>query len=409
MTPDSLPRADSPLAGASSRRTPLLVTGLGLVAVLAGIGLLARGSGDEAQQGGEAAQSSSSASQKQGVSNHGGVGGPSGQNVPGAEAEAAPKRFESTICWRELDRFNEAVTVDNFREWAAPLLASRDPLVRDYLKERLMELIGNDAAHASKVLGWARDAQGHEFKMLLSALRDSEAAQLPQVAAQLMDAGLDTTLETERRAGILSALDTQPRFEPAALDRLANFARDPASGEAGWAATRTIARVMKKDFKQNGDASPYLSRLLTIGSESPDEQIRYLAQSMPMHAAPVLDEEATERFAKILATEGNENGRDAAAHNLSLSRDKAKVLELFTRTFETDTSVCVRWALFRFSARVAGKDALPVMANMAVIDPRFQKDYHIFEQLYASGTLDFVRVWNSLPDQDPYGCLDGHK
>jgi hypothetical protein len=127
-----------------------------------------------------------------------------------------------------------------------------------------------------------------------------------------------------------------------------------------------------------------------------------------MHSAPVLDAETTARYAKLLTTEGNESGRDAAAHNLSLSDDKQKVLKLFEETFATDPSVCARWALFRFSARVAGKDALPVMANMALLDPRFQRDYQIFEQLYASGTLDFVRVWNSLPDQDPHDCMDRH-
>jgi len=407
MTPESPPRSESPRTGASSQRTPWIVAGLVLLAVLAGVGLISRGAGDEASRA-EAAKAATSVGQKQGTSHSGGGGAASGKNAPGAEAEAAPRRFDSTICWRELERFNEAVTIDTFREWATPLLASRDPLVRDYLKERLTELIGNDAAHASRVLGWAREAKGAEFKMLLSALRDSEAAQLPQVATRMMDAGLDTTLEPERRAGVLSALDTQKHFEPAALDRLANFAKDPASGEAGWAATRTIARVMKKDFAQSGDVAPYMKRLLTVGSESPDEQIRYLAQSMPMHAAPLLAEEATERYAKILTTEGNEDGRDAAAHNLSLSKDKARVLQLFAQTFKTDQSVCVRWALFRFSARVAGKDALPVMAEMAVIDPRFQQNYHDFERIYASGTLDFVRVWNSLPNQDPYGCLDGH-
>ena len=408
MTPDSPSRADSAPTGGSSRRTLWMVAGLGLIAVVAVVGLLSGSSGDEASRA-EAARPPSPAGQKQGASHGGGSGGPSGKSTAGEEAEAAPRRFDSAICWKELERFNEAVTVGTFREWARPLLASRDPLVRDYLKERLTELIGNDAGHATQVLDWAREAQGAEFKVVLSALRDSEAVQQPQVAARMLDAGLDATLEPERRAGLLSALDTQKRFEPAALDRLATFAKDPASGEAGWAATRSIARVMKKDFSQRGDVAPYMSRLLTIGSESPDEQIRYLAQMMPMHAAPVLDAEATERYAKILTTEGNENGRDAAAHNLSLSQDKAKVLELFTQTFQTDPSVCVRWALFRFSARVAGKDALPVMANMAVIDPRFQNDYREFERLYASGTLDFVRVWNSLPNQDPYNCLDGHK
>ncbi len=166
---------------------------------------------------------------------------------------------------------------------------------------------------------------------------------------------------------------------------------------------------MKRDFKQGGDIAPYMDKLLTIGAESPDEQIRYLGQMMPMHAAPLLDADATERYAKLLTTEGNEDGRGAAAHNLSLSQDKEKVLELFSQSFVTEQSECVRWALFRFSARVAGKDALPVMANMAVVDPRFQPLYRDFERLYASGTLDFVRVWNSLPNQDPFNCLDRHE
>jgi hypothetical protein len=207
----------------------------------------------------------------------------------------------------------------------------------------------------------------------------------------------------------LSALDTQKRLKPAALDQLTAFANDPGSGEAGWAAARTIARVMKRDFKQSGDASAYMDKLLTIGLESPDEQIRYLGQMMPMHISPVLDAESTERYAKILATEGDPDGRGAAAHNLAVSEDKQKVLELFAKSFETEQSECVKWALFRFSARAAGTAALPVMANMAMLDLRFQPLYRDFEQIYASGTLDFVRVWNSLPNQDPFNCLDRHE
>jgi hypothetical protein len=367
--------------------------------------LLGRGSGDDAPQ----APDSAPVDARQDASRKGGSGGPSGP--PGAEAageQARAPRFAATVCWRELERFNEGVSIHNFREWAAPLLNSRDALVRDYLKERLTELIGNDAGHALEVLGWARDAEGKSFGLFLTAVRDSEAVHQPQVATRLMDLGLDDTLPTERRAGILSALDTQKRFEPAALDKLANFAKDAGSGEAGWAATRTIARVMKREFQRNADIAPYMDKLLSIGAESPDEQIRYLGQMMPMHAAPVLDAESTERFTKILTTEGNEDGRDAAAHNLSLSEDKGKVLDLFARQFQTEPSVCVRWALFRFSARTAGKAALPVMASMAAVDPRFQPQYQAFEQLYASGVVDFVRLWNSLPNQDPFHCLDRH-
>jgi hypothetical protein len=393
------------VASTPKKRPALLAAGLGLVGLLVGVALVGQGSGVEAAPASDAAPVDA----RRDASRKGGAGGPSSQ--VGAEAtgeQAKAPRFTATVCWQELERFNQGVTLLNFREWAAPLLSSRDALVRDYLKERLTELIGNDAGHALEVLSWSRDAQGKSFQLFLTAVRDSEAVHQPRVAARLTDMGLDSTIAPERRAGILSALDTQKRFEPATLERLAGFAKDPGSGEAGWAATRTIARVMKREFNQHGNIAPYMDKLLTIGVESPDEQIRYLGQMMPMHAAPVLDAESTERFTKILTTEGNEDGRDAAAHNLSLSEDKGKVLDLFAKQFPTEPSVCVRWALFRFSARTAGKAALPVMASMAALDPRFQPHYQAFEQLYASGVVDFVRVWNSLPNQDPFHCLDRH-
>jgi hypothetical protein len=312
-------------------------------------------------------------------------------------------------CWRELERFNEGVTLENFREWAAPLIASRDPLVREYLTERLQELIGNDAGRASEVLGWAREAAPDEFGVFTSALKLSEAVHLPQVARQLTDMSLDERIDIERRAGLLLALETQKRFEPAVIARIADFAKDPSSGEAGWIATRTLGKVMKQDLKQNGNAAPYLDKLLTIGTESPDEQIRYLALTMPMHSEPLLDTRSMERYAKVLTTEGSEQGRAAAAHNLSLSQDKAKVLDIYAKAFAAEQDLCVRWAIFRFTARAGGRDALPLMANMAITDPRFQSDYQNFERLYASGINDFVQLWLSLPTQDPHGCLhQGH-
>jgi hypothetical protein len=379
------------------------VAGLGLVGLIAGVGLVGRGSGEEPQAGAAAAKQKQGSSHKDGSAGHGGQAGAEAQ---GEQAKAP--QFAATVCWQDLERFNEGVTILNFREWAEPLLNSRDALVRDFLKDRLTELIGKDPNHALEVLSWARDAQGKSFGVFLMAVRDSEAVHQPQVAARLLDMGSDDTLTSERRAGMLSALDTQKRLAPAALDRLTTLANDHAHVEAGWAAARTIARVMKREFKQNEKISPYMDKLLTIGAASPDEQIRYLGQMMPMHAAPILDAAETERFSKILIGEGNEDGRDAAAHNLSLSQDKAKVLDLFAKTFVTEQSLCVRWALFRFSARTAGKAALPVMANMVVVDPRFQQIYQDFAQIYASGTLDFVRVYNSLPNQDPFNCLDRH-
>jgi hypothetical protein len=393
------------VTGTQGRRTPLVLAGLGAAVLLAGVALLVRGShgGEEAASGAATPSAhADGAAGRGGSSGHSGGGG-------APRAEEPPPRFESTICWQDIERFNESVTIGNFRQWAAPLLASKDPNVRNYLRERLTELIGNDPARATEVLGWSRDAGPREFNVLMMALRDSQAVHQPQVAARMLEQGMDLTLDGQRRAGILSALDTQKRLAPEMLGTLADFAKDPVSGEAGWAATRTIARVMKRDFNEKGNLAPYMDKLLTIGTDSPDEQIRYLALSMPMHATPVLDEQSSARYAKVLTTEGSPEGREAAAHNLSVSGgDKTRTLELFAQSFVSEQDVCVRWALFRFAARVAGKDALPTMANMAIVDPRFQPLYQTFERIYASGTLDFVRVWNSLPDQDPVGCLDRH-
>ncbi|WP_141323639.1 hypothetical protein [Myxococcus sp. AB025B] len=318
--------------------------------------------------------------------------------------EAAP-RYDATTCWRELERFNDGVSVETFREWAAPLLASRDPLVRMYLKERLTELIGGDASKAREVLEWTREAGPKEFKVFAMALKDSDAVHLPEVSRRILELGLDVELSPERRAGVLSALDTQKQLSPDALSKLSDFAKDPASGEAGWAAARTIARVMKNDYERTANAAPYLDSLLTIGTQSLDEHVRYMALSTPMETAPVLDAHATDGYAKVLTTEGSPDARGAAAHNLALSEDRTKVLDTFTRAFEPEQDVCVRWALFRFSARAAGQEALPVMAKMALIDPRFQPLYQDFERIYASGVVDFERVWNALADQDPLGCL----
>jgi hypothetical protein len=406
MTPDSVHRSASPVTGPQGRRVSLVLAGLGVVVLLAGVALLVRGSGGgETSPAGEAG----STAHARGPSGSGGGGGQGGQGVP--QEEAAPPRYEATTCWKDIERFNDAVTIGNFRDWAAPLLASRDPNVRNYLRERLTELIGNDAAKATEVMGWSRDAGPREFNVIMMALRDSEAVHQPQVAAKLLEHGMDITLDGQRRAGILSALDTQKKLEPGMLGTLADFAKDPVSGEAGWAAARTIGRVMKRDFNAKGNLAPYMDKLLTIGTESPDEQIRYLALSMPMHTTPVMDAATHERYAKVLTTEGSPEGREAAAHNLSVSTgdDRAKTLALFAQAFAVEPDVCARWAYFRFAARVSGREALPTMANMAIVDPRFQPLYQTFERIYASGTLDFVRVWNSLPDQDPFTCLDRHE
>ena len=386
-------------------RRVVIGVGAGVALLVALVGLLA-GQGHQAEAG-AAAEAARPPAGRSGSASQGSSAAAAA--APASQPAGRAPDFDPTVCWEDLERFDAGVTLETFRSWSAPLLASGDALVRDYLKDRLTELIGNDASRALEVLAWSQTVEGKAYGMYLRAVRDSQAVHRPEVSARLLELGLDAAIPAERRAGILSALDTQKRLPPQTLTRLTRFAKDPVSGEAGWAATRTIARVMKREHQQHADISPYLRDLLTIGAESPDEQIRYLGQMMPMHAAPLLDAEATARFEQILLSEGNEDGRDAAAHNLSLSSDKARVLALFASTFPREQSVCVRWALFRFSARTAGKRALPVMAQMAQLDPRFQAPYREFEHLYGIGNLDFVRVWQGLQNQDPFHCLDRHE
>ncbi|HYO67940.1 MAG TPA: hypothetical protein VEU33_17870 [Archangium sp.] len=402
MTPESSHRSASLPVNDSARRGPRIAIALGAVALLAAVALLSRGS---SQEGGKP-EAREAAALPPSTGPSASKAGPAGQGQP-LQAESRPQQFNTTVCWEDLERFNESVTLETFREWAEPLLAVKDPLVLEYLKGRLAELIGNDERRASEVLGWARDASPAEFKLFMGGLRGSEA--LPRMASQLTALGLDEKLDLGRRAGFLDELQRMPRLEPAALDKLASFAQDASSGEAGWVTTRAIGRVMKEDYKKSGNFKPYLDKLLTIGTQSPDEQVRYLALEMEMHAEAPLDSQAIDRLGKLLATEGSEEVRMVAAHDLSMSEDKAKALDIYGKNFELEKDLCVRWSLFRFAARTAGKDALPVMANMAITDPRFQAIYQEFEKLYASGIVDFSRVWFSLQTDDPFGCLDRHE
>ncbi|WNG21915.1 hypothetical protein F0U63_09705 [Cystobacter fuscus] len=382
-----------------------MAVALGAAALLSAVALLTRGAeqqGDASGAAGAPTPRVPSANTARAAS--GSSSGPGGAEPP---QEKAP-RFSKTTCWQDLERFNESVTLGTFRDWAGPLLASKDPHVLAYLKERLAELIGEDEGRALEVLDWAREASPGEFKLFLAGVRGAPALLKPRVVEQLMTLGLDEKLDLGRRAGFLDGLQKLPRLEPAQLERLSHFAKDAASGEAGWVTTRAIGRVMKQDFERTGNVKPYLDKLLTIGTESLDEPVRYLALEMEMHADAPLDTQAVSRLAQVLTTEGSGEVRQVAAHDLSLAQDKAQVLDIYARAFATERDLCVRWALFRFSARAAGKDALPVMANMALADPRFQGDYQDFERLYASGIIDYERIWFSLPSQDPHGCMDHH-
>ncbi len=400
MTSDAPPRSAAPSERKPTSRGPRIAVAVGIAAVVAAVAVIIQGT-QEPRPTEQAAVAPPPAP----------ATGPSRSAAPAAgpeEAREKAPRFSATTCWPDLARFNDAVTIDTFRAWAGPLIASNDPHVLAYLQERLSELIGGDEGRALEVLEWAREAPPEEFKLFLSGVRGASALLKPRVAERLIDLGLDPKMDLERRAGYLDGVQQLHRLESHQLERLGHFAKDAASGEAGWVATRAIGRVMMEDLARTGTAKPYLDKLLTIGTESQDEPVRYLALEMEMHADAPLDAKSTARLAKLLSTEGSEHVRRVVAHDLSLAEDKKQVLDIYAKAFAAERDLCVRWALFRFSARAAGKDALPTMANMAMIDPRFQGNYQDIERLYASGVVDYDRIWFGLPDQNAHGCLDHH-
>ncbi len=341
------------------------------------------------------------------ASGHASASAPGARSAgPTSEPEVTPAR-PLPSCWTGLERLNGALTVSAFREAMGPLLAARPPddLLLRFLKERLTEVIGGDEKKALEVLDAALTASAEELPLLLAGLRDAEAVHKPAVAQRLTELALDDKLPLERREELLIALETQRTLPSKALDGLAALAKDERSAESGALATRTLGRVMAEDFKRTGNAAPYVERLLSIAASAPEEGTRSMALEMPMVADVPANGRSMEKLGHLLQTDASENVRELAAHNLALGEDKKKALELYEQSFAKEQERCVRWALFRFAARAAGKQALPVMERMAQQDPRFLEPYRMFAQLYGSGVQDFERVWLQLPEQDPLGCL----
>ncbi len=315
------------------------------------------------------------------------------------------KRSGPAPCWQGLARIDRALTLASFRDLAPSLLESGDELAAQFLSERLAELIGDDPQRALGVIAWAEDADGDGLAMLVGALRLSPTIHVPAVAAALGRMAVDPALDPDQRTQLVAALDTQKQLPSELLGSLTSLATSENAGDIGWVAARTIGRVMNEHMQTGGDPARYLEQLVEIGAGSPDAQVRSVALEMPMHADVLLDPPIISRLATVLASDPDPDVKVTAIHDLSLGRDRDQVLATYEDAFRVDSNVCVRWALFRFSARAAGARALPTMQRMTRIDPQFERDYQIFAGIYASGVVDFERVWASLPDDDPHHCL----
>jgi HEAT repeats len=349
----------------------------------------------------------SAVSESTGAEDESATSAPAVREAAGARAPVGRRRWEKDEvpmpgCWPALRDFDRAATLEDLHA-AIAAVGGQDVLLAEYLQQKLTELIGSDPVRAQTVLGWAKQAAGPELEILLGALKAAPAVREPSVAQALLAVGEDQTAAVDLRSRALDALETQQRLDDGMMGRMKAIAMDESSDAAAWMATRTLGRVMKEDFDRTGSYERYWKELLSIGRESEETAVQLLALEMPSYADPVLEEGSIEALAELLRSDPDRNVREMAAHRLSVTRASDRVLEIFRAAFPQERDECVRWAIFRFTARVAGPRALPLLAELAAIDPRFKPDHDEFAALYASGAVDFARIWLGVTER--HQCL----
>ena len=319
--------------------------------------------------------------------------------VPGRQTEktVGRQRWEKDEvpmpgCWPALRDFDRNASLEDMRA-AIAAVGGQDPLLAGYLQERLTEMIGDDPVRARTVLEWARQASGPALEIMLAALKAAPAVRDRGVAEALLAMGEDATAPVDLRSRALDTLETQHRLDGGTMSRMVAIAMDETSDAAAWMATRTLGRVMTEDFERTGTYEPYWKELLSIGRESEETAVQLLALEMPSYGDPVLGDGSIDALAELMRNDPDRNVREMAAHRLSVTRAPERVLALYREAFPLERDECVRWAIFRFAARVGGAGALPLLAELAAVDKRFQEDHQDFAALYAAGTVDFARVW----------------
>jgi hypothetical protein len=316
--------------------------------------------------------------------------------------DPATEELPGVHCWQGLLDIDRAGSFDDLRGVLARALGSGDELLARYVADRLVELVGGDAAQAHRLLDWAAETAGPESEVLLGALARTAAVHDAGIRERILRTAEDRGGDVGRRAAAIGALETQRRLDAATLGRVTALALDRDAGGAAWTATRTIGRVMKEDHARTGAYEPYWDQLMEISARTRDPEVRILALEMPAYVDPVLGAPFIEELATLLRTAPEREVREMAAFQLGLTADPQRVLAVFRAAFPAERDLCVRWAMLRFAVRAGGPRALPVLDEMAGIDTRFAADVADFRRIYATGLEDFERVW--LDKAEHHAC-----
>ncbi|WP_164002278.1 HEAT repeat domain-containing protein [Pyxidicoccus caerfyrddinensis] len=357
------------------------------VLVAAGVVLLRR----NASSSQDAPPMAASGASTRGVSSAAPTG--PGQPAPSAKKDGPREQIPMPGCWEGLLELDKTASLDSLRAALADAISANDRFLAEYLKERLTEVVGNDAERGLKLVEWAAQANGPETTLYLEALKAAPAVRNPAVSERLLKLGEDKSAQIATRAAALDTLETQHRFTPESIQRLKAIAMDVDADSAAWLATRTMGRVMKEDYERTGSYASYWKELLDIGQTSKDLAVRQLALEMPSYSNPLLDSASVDQLAELMKTDPDRQVREMSAFRLARTEDPKRALEAYRGAFDGESSICVRFAMMLYALRAAGADALPLAAEFAKKDPRLQQDYLDFKELYAAGTVDWSRIW----------------
>lgn len=320
--------------------------------------------------------------------------------------ETVEEQLPQPGCWHGVLALDRSGSLAELREALRAALASGDTFLLAYVKDRMVEVVGDDASKALELLGWAKASSNPELMLYMEVLKDTSAVHKPEVADRLLD--LATSGESpDLRSAALCGLETQRELDAEGLGALKGIALNDPSAPTAWVATRTLGQVMKENMARGGDPAPYWRELLDIGRSGPDEAVRALALEMPSYSELLLDSDSVTSVGALLRNDPDPLVREMAAHRLSVSGDPERALAALRAAFAGEPTLCVRWAIFRFSVRAAGAEALPALAEFARVDPRFVPEYQDFQRLYASGIADFSRIWLEKPERIQCGPEGG--
>jgi hypothetical protein len=344
----------------------------------------------------------------------GDLGAPTASTEGALQQSEEPPRPQEAVpmphCWSEIQRLDQVLSMDNFRTVLASTLMNQDRFLLNYLQERLTRMVGNDPQNALRVLSWAEElGEGMELAVYMEGLKKAPAVQHPKVSDRLFQLAENPKSPLALRAASVIGLETQKRFDPAALKRIKALALDETADQMAWNATRTLGRVMAEDFNNTGNYKAYWEQLLDISRKSEDRAVRTLALEMPTYSNPVLDAKSIDTLSEIMRTDRDREIREMAALRLSVTESPERAVEAYRAAFAAENDFCMRWAFFRFSLRAAGPAALPVVQQFAQQDPRFQQDYLDYKEFYDRGVLDWERIWaNKKLYPDHIRCMDTH-